>query len=119
MNSAYSKVNCANKMNKYEFRKYDDNFRLLYGKEHAVLKRILPKYAKIEHVGSTAVPGLGGKGLIDIVIAVPIKKIKTTTTILEGKGYNFVTDAGSKERLFFFQRLQIKTENKKGTSSYY
>ena len=34
------------------------------------LADILPQ-AEIHHIGSTAVPGLGGKGIIDILVAIP------------------------------------------------
>ena len=33
------------------------------------LKKIFPR-VKIEHVGSTSIPGLGGKGIIDIAIKI-------------------------------------------------
>lgn len=49
---------------KYKFRKYDPKYPLLYKRERMKLRRILGKSPKIEHVGSTAVPGLGGKGLL-------------------------------------------------------
>ena len=56
----------TDKMEKYKFRKYDENFSLLYKRELARLKRLLPRHANIEHIGSTAVKGLKGKGLIEI-----------------------------------------------------
>lgn len=59
-------------LRKYVFRRYNSKYELLFNKEKAKLKKILPK-AKIEHVGSTAVKGLGGKGIIDISIIVPKK----------------------------------------------
>ncbi len=48
------------------------------------LAKVLPD-AEINHVGSTAVPGLAGKGIIDILVAIPdwnkkqatVKKIKS------------------------------------------
>lgn len=89
------------RMEKYKFRKYNEHFPLLYKKEWAKLKKILPRYAKIEHVGSSAVTGLGGKGLIDIVIGVPKKRINFSKNLLENGGYEFRPDAGDKERMFF------------------
>ena len=51
-------------MEKYKFRKYDPKFGELFKREKAKLKKIIPGI-KIEHIGSTAVPSLGGKGIID------------------------------------------------------
>jgi len=88
------------KMDKYKFRRYDRNFALLYKKELARLKRILPMHADIEHIGSTAVMGLRGKGLIDIVIAVPKRSVNSAKKLLEKGGYEFRPNAGDKERIF-------------------
>jgi GrpB-like predicted nucleotidyltransferase (UPF0157 family) len=88
-------------MEKYKFRPYNKNFPLLYKRESAKLKKLLPRVAKVEHVGSTAVKGLRGKGLIDIVIAVPKKSIFSVKNLLEKGGYEFRPGAGDKDRLFF------------------
>ena len=60
---------------KYSFNKYLDIYRKLFIKEKYKLVSILPN-AKIEHVGSTSIIGLGGKGIIDIAISVPKNKIE-------------------------------------------
>ena len=49
----------------------DSNFPKLFEKEKVRLEKIIGSENSIEHVGSTAVPGLGGKGIIDIAIGVP------------------------------------------------
>jgi GrpB-like predicted nucleotidyltransferase (UPF0157 family) len=43
--------------------------------------------ASVEHVGSTAVPGLPAKPIIDIDIIVPSSWVKAATTSLEKLGY--------------------------------
>jgi len=88
-------------MEKYRFRRYRKDFLLLYRGEFAKLRRILPRSASIEHVGSTAVEGLGGKGIIDIVIAIPKSDITKANGLLEDAQYEFRTDAGDRDRLFF------------------
>lgn len=60
-------------MLKYVFRPYDPIFPKLFIKEKNRLKKFLGRTVLIEHVGSTAIPGLGGKGIIDIAIAAPDK----------------------------------------------
>ncbi len=90
-------------MEKYKFRRYSRDFPILYKKELARLRRILPRHARIEHVGSSAVKGLRGKGLIDIAIAVPRRSIGPATNLLEKGGYEFVPAAGTRVRMFFFR----------------
>lgn len=62
-------------MRKYIFKSYDPLFKELFDKEKSKLKKILQKNTEIEHVGSTSVSGLGGKGIIDIAIKTPRKKL--------------------------------------------
>lgn len=49
---------------------YDATAPQLFEEARRVLQNLLPE-AEIHHVGSTAIPGLGGKGIIDIMIAIP------------------------------------------------
>lgn len=90
-------------MEKYKFRPFKKNFSLLYKKEESKLKKILNKSAHIEHIGSSAVNGLGGKGLIDIIIGVSRKAVIPTKRNLEKAGYEFRPNAGDKNRLFFMK----------------
>jgi GrpB-like predicted nucleotidyltransferase (UPF0157 family) len=61
-------------MSKYVFKKYNKNYPKLFAKEKSFLIGILPGVFGMEHIGSTAVYGLGGKGIIDILIS--FKKAK-------------------------------------------
>lgn len=87
-------------MNKYKFRKYIPKYNELYIKEKEKLKKIIPN-AAIEHIGSTAVQGLGGKGIIDIIIAVSKKQVNNVKNKLIKSKYKFKPKGGSKDRLFF------------------
>ena len=62
----------------------------------------LGKGIKIEHVGSTAVPDLGGKNILDIVIG-SSKNTQKIKERLERLGYILVDDAGTPARLFFYK----------------
>ncbi len=66
----------SNTMKKYIFDPYDEIFPELFAKEKKRIASYLPKALQIEHVGSTAVPGLGGKGIIDIAILVEKQDIE-------------------------------------------
>ncbi|MEA3329527.1 MAG: GrpB family protein [Nanoarchaeota archaeon] len=63
---------------KYKYRKYDKKYPELFRREKSKLRKILGKKPEITHVGSTAIPGLGGKGVIDILISVSKKQIIKT-----------------------------------------
>lgn len=87
-------------MDKYYFRPYSNKFKLFFSREKRNLKRILP-LSKIEHVGSTSVPNLGGKGIIDIVIAVNKNQVQKSKKKLIKNNYIFKSHAGDKTRIFF------------------
>ena len=59
------------KNRKYEIVSYDPKWKDKFAEEAKVLNSIFGMSAiKIEHVGSTAVPGLSGKPIIDVLILV-------------------------------------------------
>ena len=88
-------------MEKYVFRKYQKQYRKLFELERKRLSKALVERARVEHVGSTAVPGLGGKGILDIMIGVPKKEFEAYTNKLARAGYEFREKASTKGRLFF------------------
>ena len=49
---------------------YDQEAIELFNEAKEVLQKTLPD-AEIHHVGSTSIPGMGGKGMIDIIVAIP------------------------------------------------
>lgn len=72
---------------------YDNEWPVMFMKEAAYLKNRLPKrlVKRIEHFGSTAVPGLAAKPVIDMLVEV--SSLKDTQTdivpILEDEGYDY------------------------------
>jgi GrpB-like predicted nucleotidyltransferase (UPF0157 family) len=88
-------------MSKYSFKPYSPLFPSLFVKEKA---RIAPHFlfpASIEHVGSTAVPGLGGKGIIDIAIAVDKECMEEAKNKLQELGYEFRPSFSTPDRFYF------------------
>lgn len=69
------------------FKKYEESFPDLFEKEKERLSKYLTGYYQIEHFGSTAVPGLGGKGIIDIYIVSPISNHESIKKALVAAGY--------------------------------
>lgn len=91
----------------YKFRKYKRKFPKLFKKEKAALLRILPKNTKIEHIGSTSVPGLGGKGIIDIIIGVKKNEILNSAKLLIKNMYYFKDENSKEDRLFFIKEYGL------------
>jgi GrpB-like predicted nucleotidyltransferase (UPF0157 family) len=86
---------------KYSFKRYRKEYGVFFSEERLRLKKVLGTSAAIQHVGSTAIPGLGGKGILDIAIGIALDKIATSKEELLGGGYEFREKASTKERLFF------------------
>lgn len=91
---------------KYKFRPYNKEYPILFAKEKKKLIKLLQK-AEIEHVGSTAVLGLGGKGIIDIAIKTPQNKLKNYTTKLESAGFEYNPNHPRDNRRVFMQKVVI------------
>lgn len=92
---------------KYLFRPYDQEFPILFEKEKERLLKVLGRDIQLEHIGSTAIPGMPGKGVIDICVSLPRDKWNQTKTILSGLGYDYKPKEKEREteRLFFMANL--------------
>ena len=94
-------------LKKYSFNKHSEKYKQLFNKEKSKLKKIFPG-AKIEHVGSSSIMGLGGKGIIDVAISVSKSQIQNAIKKLERNGYDFRPKGGDKERSFFQKIIKYK-----------
>jgi GrpB-like predicted nucleotidyltransferase (UPF0157 family) len=103
-------------MAKYVFKPYSEKFPELFEREKKRLSKHIYKSMQIEHVGSTAIPGLGGKGIIDIAIAVRSDDTSALTTELQVLGYEFRPNHSSPDRLFF--RIDLP-DDEEGTRRYH
>lgn len=92
-------------MKKYVFKPYNSLFPLLFIKEKERISQSLFQQACIKHVGSTAIPGLGGKGIIDIAIAVEKSMLSQAKLALETLGYEFRSSFSTEERFYFVAYL--------------
>ncbi|MBI1252361.1 MAG: GrpB family protein [Alphaproteobacteria bacterium] len=92
-------------MDEIEIVAYDAAWPDLFEAEASALRAALPADAVLEivHVGSTAVPGLAGKPIIDIMIATPdLGRARACFPgALEPLGYEFRRNNPDPERLFF------------------
>lgn len=79
---------------------YDPTWPDSYSAEATALLRLVPDFAAIEHIGSTAVPGLAAKPVIDIMAAVhDLGAITTALRPLTSHGYALI-ETDMRNRLF-------------------
>ena len=77
---------------------YDPNWPTLFEQERTRIKNVLGSFAlAIEHMGSTAVPGLPSKPIIDLLVGVPSLEEATERCIepIEALGYKYVPEYAS------------------------
>ncbi len=87
-------------MSKYVFKPSSSLYPHLFEQERQRIAASLTRPAAIEHVGSTAVPGLGGKGIIDLAIAGAPVDLAQLSGDLQAAGYEFRPRAGTADRRF-------------------
>ena len=82
--------------------KYSESFPSLFEKEKEKLKKILGQICLIEHIGSTAIEGVDGKGIIDIMLVFEKQnEIDSIIKLLQKNGYFLADDnADRKGRVF-------------------
>jgi GrpB-like predicted nucleotidyltransferase (UPF0157 family) len=86
-----------------EIVEYDAGWPDAYERERALIATTLGELATgIEHMGSTAVPGLGAKPIIDIMVGVrSLADGEECVGPLEGLGYEYKGEFGIPRRLYF------------------
>jgi GrpB-like predicted nucleotidyltransferase (UPF0157 family) len=85
-----------------DVREYDAGWPALAESAGAeVLAALDGALSRIEHIGSTAVPGLAAKPVIDLMAATPaLVEVTSRESALTALGYRLV-DTGMRERLFY------------------
>lgn len=99
-----------NLQKKYVFKPYSKYFPSIFELEKTRISKKLHTKHQIEHIGSTAVPGLGGKGIIDIAVAVKKNDMAKVANNIKQIGYNFRPKASDNNKFFF----RIDLPDKKG-----
>lgn len=88
-------------------KEYDKNYALKFDKEVRILKTILiEKKAEFYHIGSTAIPNIVSKPIIDIAVGLeqfPLNR-ETIKRILN-LGYEYWENNPNKNHQFFFKNL--------------
>ncbi|MCH9630864.1 MAG: hypothetical protein S4CHLAM37_08700 [Chlamydiia bacterium] len=88
-------------MNKYAFRPYNPKYPTLYEMEKERILSCSTNICDVEHIGSSAIRGVGGKGIIDILLGVDKSVIEDLTKDLQKMGYVLRKEYCTAERLYF------------------
>ncbi len=97
---------------KYSYHPYHKYFKKRAQEEIRNIKKTLPK-SKIEHFGSTSIPGVGGKGIIDIYVSVLKKDLDKASIQIQKIGYEFKPSGGIPNERLFHQKNKIYPNGKK------
>lgn len=82
---------------------YQSDWPRAFATEAAALSARVPAFREIEHIGSTTVPGLAAKPVIDMMAAVlDLAEAERALPTLAARGYTLI-DTGMRNR-FFLQR---------------
>lgn len=97
----------ASLRNKYTLKEYEDIYPQLFSSERKRLSVVLEGlFLEIVHIGSTAIPRMPGKGIIDIYISVSDKLVSSVKQrLIEQGGYEYRVTGGDDRRLFFQKEI--------------
>jgi GrpB-like predicted nucleotidyltransferase (UPF0157 family) len=99
---------------RYTFADYSPEWPREFGQEVARLEPLLgDQLVTVHHIGSTSVPGLAAKPILDLLPVVrDITRIDDCTTTLEGAGYKAWGECGLPGRRYFTRdRGALRTHN--------
>jgi GrpB-like predicted nucleotidyltransferase (UPF0157 family) len=77
-----------------QIAEYSSQWPLMFEAEsHLLRKAFLPEIVEIEHIGSTAVPGMAAKPVIDMLLgASSMRSIERQIAALASHGYRYVSE---------------------------
>jgi len=87
---------------------YDPHWPTLFAAEAARIQKVLgnDQVVIIEHIGSTAVPKIAAKPIIDLMVGVySLQKAQRAIPLLEGLGYVYWREDPRPGRMFFVQGM--------------
>ncbi|MEK6958787.1 MAG: GrpB family protein [archaeon] len=76
---------------KYLFNKYSSSYPKLFAAQKRFISKVLSSVPKkeIHHIGSTSVPNLGGKKVLDVLVIVEKKHFSKSKKLLHNFGYEY------------------------------
>ena len=90
-----------------ELHPYDPAWAAAFETERSLIAPLFPSPPRlIEHMGSTSVPGLAAKSVIDIIVLVDdLEAARRAIPALEATGYSFWADNPDKTKLYLVKGL--------------
>lgn len=73
------------------FRLYDGRYPAVAATVAALIERQAP-FVRVEHVGSTAIPGCDGKGVIDLLVTYPAGRLAEARDAVDALGFQRQTN---------------------------
>ncbi|MGG2014187.1 GrpB family protein [Bacillus sp. S10(2024)] len=96
-------------MRKVEVVPYENHWAEKFQKEAKRLKEAMPEHVKVHHIGSTSVPGLAAKPIIDMIMEVTnIDKVDSWNDIFQKLGYTSKGENGISGRRFYIHGTEEK-----------
>lgn len=92
-------------------KSYDPQWSELFLEEKQLIEEVFrEKVIGIEHIGSTAIPGMAAKPILDLMIAVKsIENFEELTPVVERLGYKFMRDnRDTQEHVLYVKGLEAK-----------
>lgn len=85
---------------------YNSSWPELYLGEMHRIARVLPPRVYFEHIGSTSVPGMLAKPIVDIMIGVATGQVERIRVKVGALGYEDMGEAGVTGRIYLRRRLR-------------
>jgi len=79
---------------------YNPEYSKIFEEIKRFIRQIIPYKIEIEHVGSTAVPGLGGREIIDVLLVADKENLEGIAYLLKNEGFRLNPQNVSEERIF-------------------
>lgn len=83
-----------------ELREYNPEWPRSFERERSALLATVPQLLEIEHIGSTAIPGLSAKPVIDMQASLDWLERQQVIDRLISRGYTFMPDRVYVDRVF-------------------
>ncbi len=87
------------------FKPYNPEFPDFYKQEKKRLEQFLTGKYRLEHFGSTSIPGLGGKGIIDIFLVASKQELPNKSEEIKKAEYESRPNSGTEERFVYIREI--------------
>jgi GrpB-like predicted nucleotidyltransferase (UPF0157 family) len=97
---------------RYIFKKHSSEYKKLFSSQKKIISKALRSVSKkeIHHIGSTSVPTLGGKRILDIIVVVPKKDFSKAKKLLHNAEYLY--DHTMKKKRHFHKKYYVDYSGK-------